>query len=91
MRARESEHIRDRLVVGMTNDELSQKLQMEQEYLTIKKAADTARHWELVKTQNASTVDATACGGKSKQLQRHDKSPSRQDQRMTTENFQNKC
>ena len=77
--------------MGMTHDELSHKLQMEQEYLTIKKAADTARHWELVKTQNASTVDATARGGKSKQLKRPDKSPSRHDQRMTTEHFQNKC
>ena len=89
--AYDSEHIRDRLVVGMTNDEMSQKLQMEQYYLTIEKAADTARHWELVKTQNASTVDAAACGGKSEQLQRHDMSPSRHDQRMPTENSHNKC
>ena len=44
--------------------ELSQKLQTEQDDLTLQKAANTARHWELVKTQNPSTVDAAAWGGK---------------------------
>ena len=49
----EAEHIRDRLIAGMADKELSQTLQVEQDDLTFEKAADTARHWELVKMQNA--------------------------------------
>lgn len=59
------ETIRDRLVLGVLDNELSQRLQLEAT-LTLKSAIDTARHFELVKGQvssqrqpgAAATVDA---------------------------------
>ena len=45
----ESENFRDRLIAGMADRELSQKLQFEQNDLTLEKATDTAGHWEFVK------------------------------------------
>ena len=49
-RDREEESIRDRIVLGLQDSDVSQKLQLEAE-LDLKSAADTARHYELVKTQ----------------------------------------
>lgn len=47
------EQIRDRIVIGIADGEVSQKLQLEPD-LTLEKAISIARHSELVKTQNAS-------------------------------------
>lgn len=47
---KEEEAIRDRLVIGLHDTEVSQKLQLEAA-LTLKTAADTARHYGLVKQQ----------------------------------------
>jgi len=47
---REEEFLRDRLVLGLSDTDVSQKLQLEAQ-LTLKTAFDTARHYELVKTQ----------------------------------------
>lgn len=46
------EEIRDRLVIGIKDKDLSLKLQMTSD-LTLKKAVDMARHSELVKQQNS--------------------------------------
>ena len=48
------EELRDRLVIGIKDKDLSLKLQMTSD-LTLKKAADMARHSELVKLQNSET------------------------------------
>lgn len=48
----EEEAVRDRLVIGLLDKEVSQKLQLEDlDTLTLKSAVDTARHYELVKQQ----------------------------------------
>ena len=47
---REDEFVRDLLVIGLNDVEVSQHLQLEAE-LTLQKAVDTARHHELVKQQ----------------------------------------
>ena len=49
------EEIRDRLVIGIKDKDLSLKLQMTSD-LTLKKAVDMARHSELVKLQNSETT-----------------------------------
>lgn len=49
---KEEENVRDRLISGMLDKEMSQKLQLEQDDLTLEKAVDSARHSELVKSQN---------------------------------------
>ena len=54
---KESEHVRDRLISGMLDKDMSQKLQLEQDNLTLEKAVDSARHCELVKGQNESQVN----------------------------------
>ena len=43
----QSDNVRDRLIVGMTNKELPQKLRMEQDDLTLEKTAGKARNLEL--------------------------------------------
>ena len=48
--AREDEDIRDRLVLGLLDTDVSQRLQLESD-LTLTTAIDTARHYELVKAQ----------------------------------------
>ena len=57
----QDETIRDRLVLGLNDKEVSQRLQLEPE-LTLKVAVDTARHHELVKgqvqDQSGLSVDA---------------------------------
>ncbi|KAK7925769.1 hypothetical protein WMY93_008079 [Mugilogobius chulae] len=56
------EQIRDRIVIGIADGEVSQKLQLEPD-LTLEKAISIARQSELIKTQNASaratSVEAT--------------------------------
>jgi transposase InsO family protein len=46
----EEESVRDRLVLGLIDTEVSQKLQLQAD-LTLKDAVDTARHHELIKAQ----------------------------------------
>ena len=48
---KESEHVRDRLISGMLDKDMSLKLQLEQDNLTLEKAMDSARHCELVKAR----------------------------------------
>ena len=55
---KEDEHIRDRLIAGMLDKVLSRDLQMEQETLTLQKAVDTARHKELVQSNDSASVNA---------------------------------
>ena len=55
---RETENIRDRLLNGMSDKEMSLKLQLEQDDLTLVKAVEMARHKEMVKAQNETKVDA---------------------------------
>ena len=45
---RETENIRDRLISGMSDKEMSLKLQLEQDDLTLVKAVEMARHKEMV-------------------------------------------
>lgn len=61
---KEDEHIRDRLIAGMSDKELSRDLQMEQENLTLAKAVDTARYKELVQSNQAedTTIDRVEKG-----------------------------
>ena len=47
---KEQEHIRDRLIAGMLDKDLSRDLQLEQDTLTLSSAADKARHKELVQS-----------------------------------------
>ena len=47
----ETECIRDRLISGMRDSKVSQKLQMEQDELSLERACEIARHWEMVKAQ----------------------------------------
>uniref|UniRef100_H3BG27 Gypsy retrotransposon integrase-like protein 1 n=1 Tax=Latimeria chalumnae TaxID=7897 RepID=H3BG27_LATCH len=53
-----NEQIRDRLVIGILDKELSQKLQLEPE-LTLEKAIQTACHSELVKGQEVRELMST--------------------------------
>lgn len=56
---KEEEYIRDRLITGMSDKDLSRDLQMEQETLTLSAAVDRARHKELVQaTLTEGTVSA---------------------------------
>ena len=68
---KEQEHIRDRLIAGMLDRDLSRDLQMEQDTLTLTTAIDRARHKELVQsnfTEGASvnSVKREAIRGKKK-------------------------
>ena len=51
---RKEDFIRDRLVIGLRDKELSQYLQLEKN-LTLSSAVDTCRHRELVSLQNSQT------------------------------------
>ena len=55
---RETENIRDRLISGMSDKEMSLKLPLEQDDLTLVKAVEMARHKEMVTAQNETKVDA---------------------------------
>ena len=50
--ALKSEQIKDRIVIGVQNSTLSQKLQLQTD-LTLEKAIELAKQYELVQTQNA--------------------------------------
>ncbi len=52
-----SEHVRNRLISGMLDKDMSQKLQLEQDNVTLEKVVDNDRHCELVKSQNESQVN----------------------------------
>ena len=54
----ETECIRDRLISGMRDSEVSQKLQMEQDELSLERACEIARHWEMVKAQNTKSASS---------------------------------
>ncbi len=54
------EMIRDRIVVGIRDSRLSEKLQLDAE-LTLKKAADTVRQSEAVKRQQAELKPDASC------------------------------
>lgn len=49
--AQKDEQIRDRIVIGIRDKQVSQKLQMKSD-LTLQTAIEMARHCELIKTQN---------------------------------------
>ncbi|XP_041638494.1 ral GTPase-activating protein subunit beta-like [Cheilinus undulatus] len=51
--AAKEKQIRDRIVIGITDNDVSQKLQLEPD-LTLEKAVSIARQSELIKVQNAS-------------------------------------
>lgn len=53
--AQRDEHIRDRLVIGIADRGVSQRLQMESD-LTLERAVQMARQAELVKTQNSAVA-----------------------------------
>ena len=58
---REEESIRDRIVLGLQDSDVSQKLQLEAE-LDLKSAVDTAHHYEFVKTiKTLITTAPTLC------------------------------
>ena len=64
---KEQEHIRDRLIAGMSDKELSRDLQMEQDAMTLSTAVDRARHKELVMataTEPATEVNTISKGKK---------------------------
>ena len=52
----QSEYIRDRLIAGMIDKELSRDLQLDQETLTLERASDMARHKELVLSQSGGAA-----------------------------------
>ena len=58
------EAVKDRLVIGLLDKEVAQKLQLEDlSKVTLKYAVDTARHYELVKEQQTSTSSVNAVSG----------------------------
>ena len=54
--ALKDDHLRDRLVIGIRDKQLSQKLQMKDD-LTLRSAVEMARHYELIKGQNQGSSD----------------------------------
>ena len=70
------EQIRDRIVIGISDGEVSQKLQLEQD-LTLDRAVQIARQSEQIKQQNVSlrvdcNVDALRQGGRQFRTKRSD-------------------
>ena len=58
------EAVRDRLVIGLLDKEVAEKLQLEElSKVNLKYAVDTARHYELVKEQQTSTASVNAVSG----------------------------
>ena len=86
----ENEHIRDRLISGMLDKDMSQKLQLEQDDLSLEKAVDSARHCELVKSQNESKVNFVTKGNQKRQ-QRYDKRQKAPDRRQPTGGICGQC
>ena len=62
---KEDEHLRDRFISGLCDKEMSKKLQLEQDTLTLDQAVQMARHNELVQSQKepAGAVNAVRNGG----------------------------
>ena len=73
--AMESENIRDRLICGMLDKELSQKLQLEQDDLTLDRTIEMSRHSEMVKGQNEAAANEVRVKSKKyKKKKSHQKS-----------------
>ena len=87
---KEEENIRDRIIAGMSDKELSLKLQLEQlSTLTLSKTVEIARMRELVKTQVASEVSHVTS---QKHFSRGKPFKSRQPSRgLTSKDPRNKC
>ena len=80
---KEDEHIRDRFISGLKDKEMSKKLQLEQDTLTLNQAVQQARHNELVQSQNepARVVNAVRDSGRRRKRQgSSDKSSGSNDQ-----------
>ena len=90
---KESEHVRDRLISGMLDKDMSLKLQLEQDNLTLEKAVDSARHCELVKSQNESQVNFVTKGynQKKRQQQRYGKRQQAPDRRQPSGSICGQC
>ena len=90
---KESEHVRDRLISGMLDKDMSQKLQFEQDNLTLEKAVDRARHCELVKSQNESQVNfvTKSYNQKKRQQQRYGKRQQAPDRRQPAGSICGQC
>ena len=90
---KESEHVRDRLISGMLDKDMSLKLQLEQDNLTLEKAVDSARHCELVKSQNESQVNFVTKGynQKKRQQQRYGKRRQAPDRRQLSGSICGQC
>ena len=74
----------------MLDKEMSQKLQIEQDDLSLEKAVDSARHCELVKSQNESKVNFVTKGNQKRQ-QRYDKRQKAPDRRQPTGGICGQC
>lgn len=82
--ATKDEQIRDRIVIGIADGEVSQKLQLEPD-LTLEKAISITRQSELIKAQNASARATNVDGGainarKYKHPRQYDKSYAKDEQ-----------
>ena len=86
---KESEHVRDRLISGMLDKDMSLNLQLEQDNLALEKAVDSARHCELVKSQNESQVNFVTKGynQKKRQQQRYGKLQQAPDRRQINRKY----
>ena len=69
---KKDDFIRDRLVIGLKDKELSLQLQMEVN-LILKSAIDTCRHRELVRAQNTSSASVAQVRGGSQGRGRYDR------------------
>ena len=88
-----SEHVRDRLISGMLDKDMSQKLQLEQDNVTLEKVVDNDRHCELVKSQNESQVNFVTkwYNQKKRQQQRYGKRQQAPDRRQPTGSICGQC
>lgn len=75
--ASKEEQIRDRVVIGIADRDVSQRLQMEPE-LTLDKAVQIAQQSELIKTQNASGGAAAEVHGHRKGTRRFTGPPNKE-------------
>ncbi len=88
----EQENIRDRLIAGMLDKELSRDLQLEQDTLTLTTAIDRARHKELVQStisEGAAVNFVKHDRGKKKQWSKPSKSSSKQSKSYKSDKCQN--
>ena len=75
-KALRDDFIRDKLVIGLKNKELSEELQMKSE-LTLSMAIDQSRHHELIKTQNMIDKPVVSEARRDSQRGRHRRGASR--------------